>query len=62
MSHQFRLIKSVFFVLTYVPKEKKNMLGLNLAKGFGEFSVVFSSSSNSAMIGMQKFSVCKSLS
>lgn len=43
-------------------KKKKSLLGLNLTKGFGEFSVVFSSSSNSAMIGMQKFSVCKSLS
>ena len=41
------------------------MLGLNLAKGFGESSVVSSSSSNSAVMGMcnkQKFNACKSLS
>ena len=46
-------------------KKKKSMLGLNLAKGFGESSVVSSSSSNSAVMGMcnkQKFNACKSLS
>lgn len=41
------------------------MLGSILAKGFGESSVVSSSSSNSVVMGMwnmQKFNDCKSLS
>lgn len=65
VSHQFTLIKSVFVVLTYVPKEKKSMLGSILAKGFGESSVVSNSNSNSVVMGMwnmQKFNAYKSLS
>jgi len=61
--HQLILIESVLSVLTYIQNIKKNVVGSNLAEGFGESSVVCNSNSSSVVMGMwdvQKFNAFKS--